>query len=46
MINGEGYKGWLTDTDGYRYYFDENGVMHTGWLELDGNRYYFNADGV
>lgn len=46
MINGEGYKGWLTDTDGHRYYFDENGVMHTGWLELDGNRYYFNADGV
>ena len=46
MINGEGYKGWLTDTDGHRYYFDENGVMHTGWLELDGNHYYFNADGV
>lgn len=46
MINGEGYKGWLTDTDGHRYYFDENGVMRTGWLELDGNRYYFNADGV
>ena len=46
MINGEGYKGWLTDTDGHRYYFDENGVMRTGWLELDGNHYYFNADGV
>ncbi len=46
MINGEGYKGWLTDTDGHRYYFDENCVMRTGWLELDGNRYYFNADGV
>lgn len=46
MVNGEGYKGWLTDTDGHRYYFDENGVMQTGWLDLDGQRYYLNADGV
>jgi len=46
MINGEGYKGWLTDTDRHRYYFNENGVMQTGWLELDGKRYYLNADGV
>ena len=46
MINGEGYKGWLTDTDGHRYYFNDKGVMQTGWLELDGSRYYLNADGV
>ena len=46
MVNGEGYKGWLTDTDGHRYYFNDKGVMQTGWLELDGKRYYLNADGV
>lgn len=46
MVNGTGYIGWFTDTDGKRYYFDENGVMHTGWLKLDKNSYYFNADGV
>ena len=46
MVSGEGYKGWLTDTDGHRYYFNDKGVMQTGWLELDGNRYYLNADGV
>ena len=46
MVNGEGYKGWLTDTDGHRYYFNDKGVMQTGWLELDGSRYYLNADGV
>ena len=46
MVNGEGITGWFTDTDGERYYFDENAVMHTGWLELDGKRYYLNADGV
>ena len=44
MVNGEGYKGWLTDTDGHRYYFNDKGVMQTGWLELDGKRYYLNAD--
>ena len=46
MVNGEGITGWFTDTDGERYYFDENAIMHTGWLDLDGKRYYLNADGV
>ena len=32
-------RGWLTDTDGHRYYFNDKGVMQTGWLELDGKRY-------
>ena len=46
MVNGEGYEGWLTGTDGHRYYCNDKGVMQTGWLELDGKRYYLNADGV
>lgn len=46
MVDGVGYTGWLTDTDYKRYYFNEKGVMQTGWLELDGKNYYLDADGV
>lgn len=46
MVDGVGYTGWLTDTDHKRYYFNEKGVMQTGWLELDGKNYYLDADGV
>lgn len=30
------------------YYFDENGIMATGWLKLDGNTFYLNpvSDGT
>lgn len=34
---------WQQDYDG-TYYFDEDGAMHTGWLQADA-RYYFKADG-
>ena len=46
MVNGSAMTGWLTDTDGKRYHFDENGIMQTGWLDDNGNRYYLDADGV
>jgi len=51
-------KRYFFDNDGYRlenapyiienvnYYFDENGVMHTGWLTMNGNKFYFGADGA
>ena len=29
----------------YRYYFDEDGVMKTGWIEKDGNKYYADENG-
>lgn len=46
MIDGIPYKGWLTDTDGHRYFFDADGIMQKGWLDEGGKRYYFNLDGV
>ena len=33
LVNGTPYTGWLTDTDGKRYYLNSEGLMHTGWLE-------------
>ena len=32
--------------NGKRYYYDEDGSLHTGWLMLDGERYYFHEDGT
>lgn len=46
MVNGLALTGWLTDTDGRRYFFDANGIMQTGWLEDQGERYYLNSDGI
>lgn len=46
MVDGTAYTGWLTDTDGKRYYFDKNGIMQTGWLSLDGRKYYLDEDGI
>lgn len=46
LVNGTPYTGWLTDTDGKRYYLNSEGLMHTGWLEKDGKRYFLNADGI
>lgn len=37
--------GWYIEGEN-TYYYDENGVMLTGWLELDGIRYYFKEDGT
>lgn len=46
LVDGNAYTGWLTDTDGKRYYFDDNGIMQTGWVEVDGKRYYMDLDGI
>lgn len=43
---GTPYTGWLTDTDGNRYYFNEEGIMQTGWLDIGKKRYYLNLDGI
>ena len=31
--------------DGSYYYFDEQGIMQTGFLELDGEKYYLDENG-
>lgn len=46
MVDGAPYTGWLTDTDGKRYYFDKNGIMQRGWLKLKGMKYYLDEDGI
>ncbi len=46
MVDGIPYKSWLTDTDGKRYFFDENGIMQTGWMDDGGKRYYLDLDGI
>ena len=48
LVNGEGYKGWLTDTDEYKYYFySGSGVMAKGWVEnkKEQKRYFSQANG-
>jgi glucan-binding YG repeat protein len=35
---------WLTYQSN-KYYFDSDGKMHTGWLELNGDTYYFIQTG-
>lgn len=46
MVNGAPYTGWLTDTDGKKYFFDSNGIMQTGWVEDNGKRYFMDLDGI
>ncbi|MDO4336655.1 MAG: polysaccharide deacetylase family protein [Eubacteriales bacterium] len=46
LVDGTPYTGWLSDTDGNRYFFNEEGIMQTGWLEDGGNRYYLDLDGI
>lgn len=46
LVNGAAYKGWLTDTDGKRYYFDDDGIMQTGWVKEGEDRYFLNLDGI
>lgn len=46
MVNGKAYTGWLTDTDGKKYYFNRNGIMLTGWVNSKGKRYYMDQDGI
>lgn len=46
MVNGVPYTGWLIDTDGKHYYFNKDGIMQTGWVDVDGKRYYMDLDGI
>lgn len=36
--------GWVEE-NGYRYYYDNDGIVLTGWQEIDGTTYYFREDG-
>lgn len=46
MVDGQAYTGWLTDTDGKRYFFDSSGIMKTGWVDDGGKRYFMDLDGI
>lgn len=46
MVDGKALTGWLTDTDGKTYYFNQDGIMQTGWVDADGKRYYMDQDGI
>lgn len=46
LVDGTPYTGWLTDADQHRYYFAQDGIMQTGWLDDDGKRYYLDLDGI
>ena len=46
MVDGKAHTGWLTDTDGKTYYFNQDGIMQTGWVDADGKRYYMDLDGI
>ena len=37
--------GWYEE-NGYRYYYDTNGIPAVGWTEIDGTGYYFYEDGT
>ncbi len=46
--DGKRTRGWA-DIDGARYYFDEKGIMATGWKEIEpesGDWYHFGTDGA
>lgn len=44
---GKAMTGWrIAEDTGAPYYFDENGLMQTGWVEDNGHTYYLRADGV
>lgn len=42
--NGDKAVAW-TLIDGSYYYFNEKGIMQSGFLDLDGERYYLDSDG-
>ena len=46
LVDGQPYTGWLTDTDHKKYYFNQDGIMQTGWIEVDKKRYYMDQDGI
>lgn len=46
LVNGTPHTGWLTDTDGKRYFFNKDGIMQTGWVDDGGKRYFMDLDGI
>ena len=46
LVDDSPYTGWLFDTDGKRYYFNEEGILQTGWQNIGKKRYYFDMDGI
>ena len=44
-IDDEFTTSWA-EIDGSTYYFDENGIMQTGFVTVDGSLYYFSEEGV
>ena len=44
-ISGTRQYGWITNS-GYTYYFDSEGKMVTGNINIDGVDYYFNPNGT
>ena len=46
LVDGQPYTGWLTDTDHKKYYFNKDGIMQTGWIDVDQKRYYMDQDGI
>lgn len=42
--NGRTISGWKY-SNGW-YYYNQKGVMQTGWQEINGSRYYMNESGV
>lgn len=44
--NGQALKSIWGSIEGNWYYFDEDGVMQTGSIQVDGFNYYLGADGV
>ena len=44
--DGRALKSIWGSIDGNWYYFDEDGVMQTGSIQVDGYNYYLGADGV
>lgn len=48
FIDGSGNKakGLCKDDKGVTYYFDNNGVMQTGWQKIGGGWYYFSSSGA
>ena len=44
--NGRMYQNEFAEYNGKNYYFDENGIMQTGWVSYAGSYYYLYEDGT
>lgn len=42
MADGKKKTGWLIDDDYEWYYFDDSGIMKTGWVKSNGKWYYLD----